>query len=35
MVVIVVLRLFTDSDSLFYEIKTENVYEDFYENRFL
>ena len=27
--------LFTDTDSLVYEIKTENVYEDFYEDKSL
>ena len=27
--------LFTDTDSLFYEIKTEDVYEDFYKNKHL
>ena len=25
--------LFTDTDSLVYEIKTDDVYEDFYENK--
>ena len=25
--------LFTDTDSLVYEIKTEDVYEDFYEDK--
>ena len=25
--------LFTDTDSLVYEIKTKDVYEDFYENK--
>ena len=25
--------LFTDTDSLLYEIKTEDVYEDFYQNK--
>ena len=25
--------LFTDTDSLVYEIKTDNAYEDFYENK--
>ena len=27
--------LFTDIDSLTYEIKTDNVYEDFYEDKYL
>ena len=25
--------LFTDTNSLVYEVKTEDVYEDFYENK--
>ena len=27
--------LFTDTDSLTYEIKTDNVYEDFHEDKYL
>ena len=27
--------LFTDTDSLVYEIKTEDIYEDFYKNKSL
>ena len=27
--------LFTDTDSLVYEIKTEDIYEDFYQNKSL